>query len=112
MEIYTDGSSSNSGALNSKNGAGVWIESHPEQNKSIKVGIKGAHNGTCELVGALYAIRVESPTGKIILSDSRLVVDGMLHWVKKWEDQAWFELDNKKIWMNIVDEVRKQPYPT
>ncbi|KAJ3803537.1 ribonuclease H-like domain-containing protein, partial [Lentinula aff. lateritia] len=112
IKIYTDGSSSNSGSLNSKNGAGLWINESHKENKSIKVGIKGAHNGTCELIGALYAVRIETPSGKIILSDSRLVVDGMTKWLKHWEDTAWLNVDNKEIWMNIANEIRKQPYPT
>ncbi|KAF8827360.1 hypothetical protein HHX47_DHR5000756 [Lentinula edodes] len=112
VKIYTDGSSSNSGSLNSKNGAGLWISDNHKDNKSIKVGIKGAHNGTCELVGALYAVRIETPSGKIILSDSRLVVDGMTKWLKHWEDIAWLNVDNKDLWMNIANDIRKQPYST
>ena len=62
-------------------------------------------------IGALERYQDGSETSFQIISDSKYLIDGMKHWVKRWEKEGWKNakrkpVQNKDLWLRLIDLAR------
>lgn len=108
ITLYTDGSSTKNGAENSKGGAGIWHEEDSLFNKAIRIPGKGITNQKAEIVAIMEAVRLNLTAKMTIKSDSKTVLEGIVKHHKKWEDNDWLNIENRKEWEELIYRLRQR----
>lgn len=111
LVIYTDGSSTKNGSLNSTAGSGIYVPSNETLSKAIR--ITGPQtNQRAELIAVLEAIRINKNHNIEIRTDSRYCIDGILLHAKKNEDANWMDISNADVWKAVISTLRQRTSTT
>ena len=126
IEIYTDGSAKNNGAIDSCGGFGVCAMMQDKETKAgyriLKLASKqeqGATNNQMELKSLLYALYLAQTLYSydlcVIKSDSAYCVNTFNSWLQSWQSHGWTRSNNKPIenldLMKQLYEYKKINYP-
>ncbi len=94
ITIYTDG------ACLGNPGAGGWgaIIIINKNEKIISGGSKETTNNRMEMLAVIEALKGVSNKAVINLyTDSKYVINGILHWIKNWKTNEWKTSNNKPV---------------
>ena len=94
--IYTDGSCIHNGDANAEAGAGIFIAPDDLRNRSIRIPNELVQsNQTGEIIAIKEAAEKFPKDAKLLLiSDSKMVLDGLNKYRERWEDQGWIGVEN------------------
>ena len=126
IEIYTDGSAKNNGAIDSSGGFGVCIMMPDKESqtgyrilKLISCQEQGVTNNQMELKSLIYALHLAQTLYAydlcVIKSDSAYCVNTFNSWLQSWYLHGWTRSNNKPIenldLMKQLYEYKKVDYP-
>ena len=104
--IYTDGSCLNPNTKEARMGAGTYCPKNDDYTKAIRVPGDIQTNQRGELIAILKALQM-TPKGDPlkIKTDSMYAAKGIIEGLNKWEDIAWYKVDNTDIFQKIKYEI-------
>ena len=94
VEIFTDG------ACSGNPGPGGWgaILRAGKHEKEISGAERLTTNNRMEMTAAIRALQsLKEPCAVTIHTDSRYLMDGATHWMKKWKANGWRTSDKKPV---------------
>ncbi|HEY5049126.1 MAG TPA: ribonuclease HI [Rhizomicrobium sp.] len=94
VQIFTDG------ACSGNPGPGGWaaILRSGHHEKEISGAEAATTNNRMELTAALKAFEtLRKPSTVTIHTDSKYVMDGLMHWMKRWKANGWRTTDKKSV---------------
>jgi ribonuclease HI len=107
--IYTDGAS-----CPHTGGDGGWsyvvvVDGEAVVSRSGRV--KGGTNNACELTAVIHALQDHPGEPLHIMSDSRILLDGVLQHHKRWETNGWRTskrrpVKNRELWERLLATLR------
>ncbi|KAI0037865.1 ribonuclease H-like protein, partial [Auriscalpium vulgare] len=105
--VYTDGSCTNNGKINSQCGSGVWYgHDHPE-NLALCIGGEANTNNIGELAAVIATLtQQDGLTPLLIHTDSEHVKKGLTERLKTWEDQGWIGVANAEYFQAAAYRMR------
>jgi ribonuclease HI len=96
--VVTDGSCFNNGQDDAAAGAGVFYEEGDDRKEAIKLPeVLEQSNQTAEMVAMKEVVRKAGDMHLKIESDSKYTLDAVTKNRKKWEDQGYIGVSNKKL---------------
>ena len=111
--VYTDGSCTKNGKLDTVCGAGIWFGDNHPLNRSIRVPGPSQSNQIGELAAIVVALQSVDPLIPITcITDSRYVIDGLNVHLSTWEDQAWLDTANEEWFRAAAYHLRRRAAPT
>ncbi|KAI0051951.1 ribonuclease H-like protein [Auriscalpium vulgare] len=113
LTLYTDGSCSHNGKLNSICGSGVWVgENHPD-NIAAHIGGAAQTNQTGELAAIIIALEHFEHFRPIkFITDSEYVKKGLTERLLSWEDDGWIGIENSDMFKKAAYLLRNRSAPT
>lgn len=112
-QVWTDGSCRNFGTEEARTGAGVYFGPNSTKNKAIRVPGETQSNNVGEIIGAIQEIDEVSPfTPLDVITDSKLVMDGVTINLKNWEERGWIGIKNRDEFKVLVAKLRARGAPT
>jgi len=113
IELWTDGCCIKRATPKAK-GVGGWAYVAVARGKVIAKAA-GAEpkttNNRMEMMAAIEALSAFPEVDVTVISDSRYVVEGAMHWMQKWRNNGWVrkgrngkarEVANRKLWKEIA----------
>ena len=94
VDIFTDG------ACSGNPGPGGWaaILRSGKHEKELSGGEAATTNNRMELTAVIRALEaLKKPSGAVIHTDSRYVMDGATKWMKNWKKNGWKTADKKQV---------------
>ena len=94
VDIFTDG------ACSGNPGPGGWgaILRFGQHEKELSGGEPATTNNRMEMTAAIRALAaLTRPATVTIHTDSRYLMDGATHWMKKWKANGWKTSDRKPV---------------
>ncbi|PBK69093.1 ribonuclease H-like protein [Armillaria solidipes] len=104
---YTDGSAIDNGSENARAGSGVWYSDNGPRNIALRV--KGAEqtNNTGEVRAVLQRAIDANPYIPIhTKADSTYTIDGLCIHLRKWEDNGWIGIPNRRLLQATAAKLR------
>ena len=109
IAVYTDGS-----CLGNP-GPGGWavLIQDGDQETVLKGGAARATNNVMEMTAALRALSFLPKSSRVrVMTDSRLVVEGMTRWIGAWQKRGWRTASNKPVanmdlWKALVAQAER-----
>jgi exonuclease III len=94
--IYTDGSCIHNGDANAEAGAGIFFAPDDPRNRSIRIPDELVQsNQTGEIIAIKEAAENFPKDIKLLLiSDSKMALDGLNKYRERWEDRGWIGIEN------------------
>ncbi|KAF5382437.1 hypothetical protein D9615_002719 [Tricholomella constricta] len=108
IEVWTDGSCIANGDEDARAGSGLWYGENDERNLAIRLPPNMEQsNNAGEATAILIAAQRAPPNATLhILSDSKIVIDGLTKNLTAWEDKGWIGVLNKDILKATVAQLR------
>ena len=108
VDIFTDG------ACSGNPGPGGWaaILRSGKHEKELSGGEAATTNNRMELTAVIRALEaLKKPSGAVIHTDSRYVMDGATKWMKNWKKNGWKTADKKpvknaELWQRLDDALK------
>ena len=105
VDIFTDG------ACSGNPGPGGWaaILRAGKHEKELSGGEAATTNNRMELMAVIRALEaLKQPSGVVVHTDSRYVMDGATKWMKNWKKNGWKTADkkpvkNEELWRALED---------
>ena len=94
VEIFTDG------ACSGNPGPGVWaaILRSGTHEKEISGGETSTTNNRMELTAAIRGLEALKKSSEVVIhTDSRYVMDGIMHWMPRWKLNGWRTSEKKPV---------------
>ncbi|KAI0038160.1 ribonuclease H-like protein [Auriscalpium vulgare] len=112
ITVYTDGSCTNNGKLNSRCGSGIWISENHPHNTAARIGGQARTNQTGELAAIIIALsRVEPFVPIKFITDSEYVKKGLTEHLQMWEDNGWINVANSDMFQKAAYLLRSRSAP-
>ncbi|KAF5378486.1 hypothetical protein D9615_007135 [Tricholomella constricta] len=108
IKVWTDGSCIANGDEDARAGSGLWYGENDERNLAIRLPPSMEQsNNAGEATAILIAAQRAPPNATLhILSDSKIVIDGLTKNLTTWEDKGWIGVSNKDILKATVAQLR------
>ena len=113
--IYTDGACSNNGRSNATGGLGIYC---PDDGSEHSIGYPdelygGPTNNRCEMLAVITALHLYQDDHIRIYSDSKLLVEGINKWSKRWIVKGWKTSSNKpvknlELWKELIKKCEQR----
>ncbi|KAI0053706.1 ribonuclease H-like protein [Auriscalpium vulgare] len=105
--VYTDGSCTNNGKLNSRCGSGVWFgHDHPD-NLALRIGGTAGTNQIGEIAAIVATLQ---HTDEIVplrfRTDSESVMKGLTENLEDWENRGWIGVANAEYFQAAAYQMR------
>ena len=109
IEIYTDG------ACRGNPGPGGWgaLLISARHEKTLHGGEPETTNNRMELTAAIEALNaLKGPSGVILYTDSKYVMDGINEWMPNWKKRGWKTsakkpVKNKDLWQALDEATQR-----
>lgn len=106
--MATDGSCKNANTTGAKAGAGIFIETHGERNKSLRVPRELPQtNQVAEMLAVLEAVKLFPGEERLeIITDSKYVIKSLTTNLETNEDRGFISTANKELLRQTIEALR------
>ncbi|KAF9492911.1 ribonuclease H-like protein [Pleurotus eryngii] len=113
VTVYTDGSCSQNGAEGARAGSGIWYAHNDPRNKSIRCSGSTRTNQVAELIAVVHVLQTFPKDVPLhIATDSKYVKEGIVTHLRRWEDNGWIGVANRKLFQCVAASLYEREAPT